>query len=85
MICGIKPRSWNSVSVIWKPRRARCTQSFRFCRDSSPRTRKVRSSRQEGFEVKRGMAGFTGGASGKESACNAGDLGLIPGLGRSLG
>ena len=23
--------------------------------------------------------------SGKESACNAGDLGLIPGLGRSLG
>ena len=24
-------------------------------------------------------------ASGKESACNAGDLGWIPGLGRSLG
>ena len=23
--------------------------------------------------------------SGKESACNAGDIGLIPGLGRSLG
>ena len=26
-----------------------------------------------------------GGSAGKESACNAGDLGLIPGLGRSLG
>ena len=28
--------------------------------------------------------GFPCGSSGKESACNAGDLGLIPGLGRSL-
>ena len=25
------------------------------------------------------------GSAGKESACNAGDLGLIPGLGRSPG
>ena len=29
--------------------------------------------------------GFPGGLAGKESACNAGDLGLIPGLGRSPG
>ena len=28
--------------------------------------------------------GFPGGPDRKESACNAGDLGLIPGLGRSL-
>ena len=28
---------------------------------------------------------FPCGSAGKESACNAGDLGLIPGLGRSLG
>ena len=28
---------------------------------------------------------FPGGLEGKETACNAGDLGLIPGLGRSLG
>ena len=28
--------------------------------------------------------GFPGGSGGKESACNAGDLGSIPGLGRSL-
>ena len=27
--------------------------------------------------------GFPGGSDGKESACNARDLGLIPGLGRS--
>ena len=27
---------------------------------------------------------FSGGSYGKESACNAGDLGLIPGSGRSL-
>ena len=29
--------------------------------------------------------GFPGGSDGKPSACNEGDLGLIPGLGRSLG
>ena len=29
--------------------------------------------------------GFPGSLAGKESACNAGDLSLIPGLGRSPG
>ena len=29
--------------------------------------------------------GFPGGSAGKESACNAGDLGLISGSGRSPG
>ena len=29
--------------------------------------------------------GAPGGSGGKESACNAGDLGLIPGSGESLG
>ena len=29
--------------------------------------------------------GFRGGSDAKESACNAGDLGLIPGSGRSPG
>ena len=33
---------------------------------------------------KRNM-GFPGGSAGKESACNVGELGLIPGLGRSPG
>jgi len=29
--------------------------------------------------------GFPCGSAGEESTCNAGDLGLIPGLGRSSG
>ena len=29
--------------------------------------------------------GFPGGSNGKESGCNAGDLGSIPGLGRFPG
>ena len=32
-----------------------------------------------------GVWGFPGGSDGKVSACNAGDPGLIPGLGRSPG
>ena len=31
------------------------------------------------------ILGFPGGSDGKETACNAGDLGSIPGLGRSPG
>ena len=30
------------------------------------------------------IKGFSGGSGGKESTCNAGDPGLIPGSGRSL-
>ena len=33
----------------------------------------------------KGHAGFPGGSDGKESTCNVGDLGSIPGLGRSPG
>ena len=31
------------------------------------------------------FVGFPGGSVGNESTCNAGNLGLIPGSGRSLG
>ena len=31
------------------------------------------------------LGGFHGGSDGKQSACNVGDLGLIPGSGRSPG
>ena len=31
------------------------------------------------------LKGFPGGSDGKEYTCNVGDLGLIPGLGRSPG
>ena len=38
------------------------------------------------FPLPHGLGlGFPGGSDGKEFTCNAGDLGLIPGLGRSLG
>ena len=37
------------------------------------------------LSVKLVMMGFSGGANDKEYAFNAGDLGLIPGLGRSSG
>ena len=33
----------------------------------------------------RGKGGFPGGSDGEESGCHAGDLGSIPGLGRSPG
>ena len=36
-------------------------------------------------EVQRGSWGFPYSSVGKESACNAGDLGSIPGLGRFPG
>ena len=38
-----------------------------------------------GARVEEARLGFPGGTDGKESACNAGDLGLIPVLGRSPG
>ena len=34
---------------------------------------------------KKRKKGFSGGSAGKESTCNVGDLGLIPGLERSSG
>ena len=38
----------------------------------------------ENAEVKKAIKlGFPGGSDSKESTCNVGDLGLIPGLGRS--
>ena len=35
--------------------------------------------------MKADFEGFLGGSADKESACNVGDMGLIPGLGRSPG
>ena len=37
------------------------------------------------MHIHRSSLGFAGGLGGKESACNVGDLGLIPGLERSPG
>ena len=46
------------------------------------------SMRASAYEMKgplSPMEGFWGSSAGKESTCNAGDLGSIPGLGRSPG
>ena len=37
------------------------------------------------LSISTSFQGFSGGSNGKESACNAGDLGSGPGLGRSPG
>ena len=37
------------------------------------------------FPLSHKAKGFPCGSAGKEPACNVGDVGLIPGLGRSLG
>ena len=37
------------------------------------------------FKITHIFSGFPSGSAGKEFACNAGDLGSIPGLGRSPG
>ena len=37
------------------------------------------------FHIPNIVLGFPGGSADKESACNAGDLGSIPGLGKSSG
>ena len=39
----------------------------------------------ESFYTNLAVLGFPGGSVGKESSCNRGDLGSIPGLGRSPG
>jgi len=39
----------------------------------------------EKFKSGYSVGGFLGSSAGKESACNAGDLSWIPGLGRSPG
>ena len=44
---------------------------------------RIRQLGIESQEIKPGVWGFPGSSAGKESACNGGDLGLIPGLGRS--
>ena len=50
-------------------------------KDQEQQQKQAGSQFQRGFRLK----GLPCGSAGKESACNAGDLGLIPGLGRSPG
>ena len=45
----------------------------------------VRVGGEDSCDTLLSNSGFPGGSAGKESACNAGNLGSIPGLGRSPG
>ena len=49
------------------------------------RLKKFKQTVMVSFHISRGLLGFPHSSAGKESACNVGDRGLIPGLGRSLG
>ena len=40
---------------------------------------------EKGYATHSSILGLPCGSAGKESACSVGDLGLIPGLGRSPG
>ena len=40
---------------------------------------------EKAWATQSSIPGLSGGSAGKESACRAGDLGLLPGLGRSPG
>ena len=42
-------------------------------------------SQNQGYDLIWWFQGFPHGSDGKESTCNSGDLGLVPGLGRSSG
>ena len=50
---------------------------------SLKRTKAATGTREQNKQTKKEI--YPCGSAGKESACNARDLGLIPGLGRSLG
>ena len=57
--------------------------TFLMCRNY--RTRKFFHDKSKILLLPSNVQKFLGGLDGKESTCDAGDLGLIPGLGRSLG
>ena len=60
----------------------KCDEQRENC--SAPQTNSYSSSPSSHFEERLSVSGgFSCGSAGKESACNAGDLGSVPGLGRS--
>ena len=65
------------------------SENKRVSRDNTPEVRKVRQCMALGtlrtLAFTLSEMGFPGDSGGKESACNAGDPGLIPGSGRSPG
>ena len=68
IICGLVPNSTPGAYLILSPFHREENQGL----ESSMEWPKIIQ-----------LMGFPGGSDGIESACNAGDLGSIPGLGRS--
>ena len=69
----------NASSLIESPRSQLAQCSHSLCWTSA------RFPVQEDIKRENLHEGFPGGSDGKESACNTGDVSLIPGSGRSLG
>ena len=93
--CGRAPSS-RSLCRSWQPPRAHCVTLLGITPELSPLCIQLLKSSYLTSNVspfllpnlasfKACAMGFPGGSDGKESACNAGDQGSIPGLGRFPG
>ena len=86
------PRVCSQDMVLWGPGRGRQREKLVLSMVTSEALAPTGSTGaavvlQRCPKLKQGIRsqGFPGSSAGKESACNVGDLGLIPGLGRSPG
>ena len=69
-----------STSLLIREMQIKTTMRYHFTQVRMTIIKKFTNNKCQG-----GSGGFPGGSSGKESACNVGDLGSIPGLGGSPG
>ena len=67
--------------MVKEPRRCHNLKNKKVLRQTAITTENGRKCLQIIYLIRKG---FPGGSVGKESTCNAGDLGSIPELGRSL-
>ena len=70
------------VSEAQEPSREQCTKHAAAIRKQSSAAMASTVRKKSGYP---GITGLPGGSEGKVPACNVGDLGSIPGLGRSPG
>ena len=84
-------QAWGCGASLWGLRRQRRGWNRTFLGAPSPKEGDGQPAsrtpaRPAGVQSCQGLSrGFPGGSDGRESACNTGDPGLIPGSGRSLG
>ena len=86
LICG---RGAKSPHASWQKKKKQNIKQKQYCdkfnkyfKNCPYRKKKIL---KKIFPESSTKVGFPGGSDGNESACNAGDLGSIPGLGRSPG